>query len=68
MQGAHVIKSGLRSILIDLLGKGTVQTVASNGAATIMILKLRSWAIREMKMWRIPIKGRHFWNGERRVC
>ena len=35
MQGAHVIKSGLAPILIDLLEKGYVQHVASNGAATI---------------------------------
>lgn len=35
MQGAHVIKCGLAPILIDLLKKGFIHHIASNGAATI---------------------------------
>ena len=35
MQGAHVIKCGLAPVIIDLLKKGFIQHIASNGAATI---------------------------------
>ncbi|HEY9078379.1 MAG TPA: SIS domain-containing protein [Anaerolineaceae bacterium] len=35
MMGAHVIKRGLAPILIDLLRKGVITHLASNGAATI---------------------------------
>ncbi len=35
MQGAHVIKCGLAPVVIDLLKKGFIQHIASNGAATI---------------------------------
>ncbi len=35
MQGAHVIKCGLAPLLIDLMKRGFIQHIASNGAATI---------------------------------
>ncbi|MEM2703058.1 MAG: SIS domain-containing protein [Candidatus Bathyarchaeia archaeon] len=35
MMGAHVIKSGLSLIIIDLMKRGVITHVASNGAATI---------------------------------
>ena len=35
MMGAHVIKSGLSLIVIDLMKKGVITHVASNGAVTI---------------------------------
>jgi phosphoheptose isomerase len=35
MMGAHVIKSGLSLVIIDLMRRGIITHVASNGAATI---------------------------------
>jgi phosphoheptose isomerase len=35
MMGAHVIKSGLSLIIIDLMKRGVITHIASNGAATI---------------------------------
>jgi len=35
MMGAHVIKSGLSLIIIDLMKKGVITHIASNGAVTI---------------------------------
>lgn len=35
MMGAHVIKSGLSLIIIDLMKRGIITHIASNGAATI---------------------------------
>jgi phosphoheptose isomerase len=35
MMGAHVIKSGLSLIIVDLMKRGVITHIASNGAATI---------------------------------
>lgn len=40
MMGAHVIKSGLSPIVIDLMNRGVITHVASNGAATIHDLEI----------------------------
>jgi len=43
MMGAHVIKSGLSLILIDLLERGVLTHVATNGAGSIHDLELGPW-------------------------
>jgi len=44
--GAHVIKRGLAPILIDLLQRGVITHLASNGAATIHVLRRINPSIR----------------------
>lgn len=45
MFGAHVVKCGLSRLLIDLMERGVVTAVATNGAGAIHDFEIASWGV-----------------------